>query len=133
MCVKTILLLFILTFTLSFFALAKKPVSVQTARFVEVQITLNENFTLADAKSLPLAPDTEIEFVQDSNRIKVQIPANIIKKLLADSVGVEILRNFILLQPSSQLNSSDGDNVINSSCSGYYQYGEKLVFYSALF
>ena len=119
-----ILLFCICLFSLPFFTSAAGQAPVRVTRFAEVQITLDENFTLADVESLPLAPHNEIELAQDSDKIKVQIPAKVARKLLADSANVEISRNFILLEPTDQTNAANSEAVEATSCFGSLQYGE---------
>ena len=74
--------------------------SVRQTEFAEVQITLDENFTLSDAQALPEAPGSGIQVLDDGREVKVQIPANELTLLEQARVSYEILRRFLLVTAS---------------------------------
>jgi hypothetical protein len=72
--------------------------SVKNAAYVEVQIVPSQSFTLENIEALPLAPGSEIEYL-DTGSVRLQISAELANHLADDGVQIRILREFILVEP----------------------------------
>lgn len=104
--------------------------TTQVRRFAEVRITLDKQFTLADAEALSVAPESKVEALEDGKAVKTQISAENLAVLARQGVDFEVLRNFLLLsalQSRDNIENSinlDSDKTSLASCSGAYEYGE---------
>ena len=67
-------------------------------KFSEVEILLSDDFTLADASSLPRAPGSNLTVLSDPMRVGVQLPISEIKTLVEQGTEVTKLRNFVLVE-----------------------------------
>ena len=79
---KTVLVLIILV-SLPLCAWSGTKIPVKATPYTEVEVTLDENFTLADAEALPKAPHSQIESDEDSTKVKLQVSDATAKQLLA--------------------------------------------------
>ena len=104
------------------YRLARKP----GVRFVEVEITLSEQFDLAYISGLPRAPGNEPEVFGDSGRVKVQLPGSEFIALVEAGAEVDIVRSFMLIEGSSSEGASLSDeSMILSGCGPWaYHYEE---------
>lgn len=111
--IADITLVFIL-FLSSFYAHAvNRP--VRPEKFSEAEIKLDENFTLSSAQSLPLAPGSEVQVLDDSRAVRVQLPQKSLEQLAGEGVDVTVIRNFILV--SGDVNPNEA--ILDSA----YAYG----------
>jgi len=110
-------------------ASSRTRMPLRTTPYAEVEIALDENFTLADAEALPKAPHSRIEPAQDSEKIRIQVCAKVARQLLSHSADARISRNFVLVESSGQPNSSDSETISATSCFGSHQYGENTDNY----
>jgi len=124
---------FILVFSalyMSAFAVSEQMPQVQSTKFSEVQISLDENFTLSDTRTLSRAPGDEIQISSDRGSVKFQIPDDEITRLEQANVNYQILRNLLVITAQQDRQDTAGnmetiDDVVElSSCSGAYYYGE---------
>lgn len=94
-------------------------------KFSEVEILLSGDFALAEISTLPRAPGSNLEVLNNPRRVRMQLPASEIEALAEQGAEVTILRNFILVEASTgEAHSLDGDVAVLASCSGTYEYGE---------
>ena len=97
-------------------------------KFAEVEIVLSEQFGLAYISALPRAPGSDLEVLDSPRRVRVQLPASEIKTLFEQGAEVTILRNFILVEGSTdEAHGLNGDAAVLASCSGAYEYGESSL------
>ena len=93
-------------------------------RYVEVEITLSEEFDLAYISGLPRAAGNEPEVSEDGGRVKVQLPGSVITELLEAGAEFEPVRNFVLIEGSGGGAASiDGDIGPLATCEGPHEYG----------
>jgi hypothetical protein len=93
--------------------------------FAQVEITLNDEVTLADISGLARAPESDLEIVDGGKRVRVQLPAASVEALEDKGAQIEVLRKFVLLKGSaSQGTSAASDVTPLATCSGDYYYGE---------
>jgi hypothetical protein len=74
---------------------------VQSTAFSEVEITLDENFTLSDAQTLPVAPGGDVQVLDDGRKVKAQLPQKSVRNLIDTGADVNVTRNFILMQAAA--------------------------------
>jgi len=96
---------------------------VQTAssRFTEVEILLNNQFSLADISALMRAPGSDLKVLDDPKRVVVQLPASTVEALLDAGAEINVKKNFILFEGAKSNYTKDGDVTIMGSCTGPYQ------------
>jgi len=93
-------------------------------RYVEVEITLSEEFDLAYISGLPRAAGNEPEVSGDSRRVKVQLPQSLVGELAEAGAEFEAVRNFVFIEGSGGgAESLDGDIGPLATCSGPYEEG----------
>jgi hypothetical protein len=118
----TIFILLSTVFYLPVFAVPIGPQSIQSTRFSEVEIGLDESFTLADTLALPRAPHSQIKLDDGSKKVQLQVSDEIVKKLQANSVNTKVTGNFILFErTTAQPVATDEEDILNG-CSGTNHY-----------
>ncbi len=66
--------------------------------FTEVEVTLDEQFTLDYLSALQLAPGSEPQMAGEPNRAIMQLSAEQVKALVNQGADVQILRRFVLIE-----------------------------------
>ncbi len=117
----TVVVLMFTAFCLSAFAASDGLRQVQSTRFSEVEISLDDNFTLSDAHTLPRAPGSEIQVLDDGRKVKTQLPQKIVQDLIETGADVTVMRNFILMRAAN--NDIDPNEIIPAETSP--AYGER--------
>jgi hypothetical protein len=107
----------------------KTPIRAPAVRFAgnfaQVEITLNDEVTLADISALPSAPESDLEVLDGGKRVRVQLPAASVETLADKGARITALRKFVLLEGSaSQRTSVDNDVTPSATCSGSNYYDE---------
>ncbi len=93
-------------------------------RYVEVEITLSEEFDLAYISGLPRAAGNEPEVLGDSGRVKVQLPVSVVTGLAEAGAEVEAVRKFVLIEGSGGgAEGLDGNIGPLATCDGPYEEG----------
>jgi len=96
--------------------------------FAEVEIVFNEEITLSVISSLPRAPGSDLEVLDDGRRVIVQLPEEYAEALVAQGVEISVLRKFILIEGiASQSTDADGEIIPAAGCYGDYFYGENGI------
>ncbi|MEN6425142.1 MAG: hypothetical protein ABFE13_07255, partial [Phycisphaerales bacterium] len=89
------------------------------AHFVEVEIALDQTYTLTRLQSLPRAPGSRLDLRQESGRLKAQWPATVVADLLEQGAKVTVLREFMLAQGAGDKSRSTlGQAATAATCSG---------------
>ena len=117
----TAIFLIFTAFCISAFAVSGRMPKVQSANFSEVEISLDENFTLANALALPRAPGSQVQVLDDGRKVKTQLPQRTLRGLIDTGADVNVTRNFILMQAAANDTESDEITPADSSPA----YGEK--------
>ncbi len=95
------------------------------AAFAEVEIVLNEEFGLSDVYALPRAPGSDLEILEGSGRVRLQIPAGRAEALIDSGLEVAVLRKFILFEGFAEQQAVSGDSLTAlGTCSGDRRYEE---------
>lgn len=97
----------------------------KTARnFAEVEILLNEEFNFEYIYALPKAPGSDLEVLDSSKRVRVQLPADRLKALTDRGADITVLKRFVLVEGSTKEAGTPNDGVIaQGTCSGDYRLG----------
>lgn len=106
---------------------AEKGIAVVVSKdkFAEVEVVLNEQFNVEYIRSLSRASGSSVEILSNSNRARVQIPAEQVKALVDEGADVTMLKKFILVEGhKKQAGTLEADTMPLASCSGTYSYGE---------
>ena len=95
-----------------------------SGRFAEVEIQLDETVGLSEIESLSKAPGAEIEIFEGGSKVRTKLLQSDISALSQSGSEVEVLRNFLVVEPEIQIASTIGAlESSGSSCSGTYYYG----------
>jgi len=115
---------------------ANKPNHGQVRRaplkFAEVEIVLSKQLSLADISGLPRAPRSDLEVLDGGQRVKVQLPASMVKALIEKGVEISLVRNFILFEGGGEGSSSDGDIIARNISAVDYIQGYNYSNYTIL-
>lgn len=96
----------------------------RTAKFVEVEILLTDQFSLEDISALPRAPGSDLEVLDGPKRVIVQLSASEVKALVDEGAEVTVQRKFVLVEGFvDEASSQDDDITVLQTCSGDYCYG----------
>jgi len=75
------------------------PTLPQACRhWAEVQVTLDETWTLDRFDRLPCAPGSRMEILKDGGQIRAQWPAVVVADLIEEGACLEVVRDFMLVQ-----------------------------------
>ncbi|MCJ7692827.1 MAG: trypsin-like peptidase domain-containing protein, partial [Sedimentisphaerales bacterium] len=89
----------------------------RSGKYVEMEIFLGEELSLADIASLPMAPGSEVEIIAGGKRAKVQVPSYVAEAVLGSGVKAFVRRKFILFEGGEKLAMEpEGDLVVDSTC-----------------
>ncbi len=90
-------------------------------QFVEVEVVIENQFTLDYLKSLPLAPESTPKLLKKPLRVVLQLPARRVTKLISEGADVRILRKFILVEDAKP---ADDKETKSDDSRAAYCYGE---------
>ncbi|KPJ66629.1 MAG: hypothetical protein AMJ43_07595 [Coxiella sp. DG_40] len=80
-------------------------------RFAEVEIVLSERLSLADISGLQRAPRSDLEVLDGGRRVKVQLPASVVKALIEEGAEISVIRNFILFEGGAAGGGSENSDM----------------------
>ncbi len=106
--------------------------SVSVSEYSEVKITLTENLTLSDIEALTIAPGSEVELIDDGQRVLVQLAKDDVEKLISSGAQVIVVRNFRLVESVSangRSGTSSGDAGAMSCGGAYYEDANPNNYY----
>ncbi|MHC4337674.1 MAG: trypsin-like serine peptidase [Planctomycetota bacterium] len=93
-------------------------------KFAEVEILFSDKFGIEQIQSLPKAPGSNLEVLDNPKHIRAQLPASEVKALVDRGADITVLRRFILVEGlGSEANSLGVDVRISGTCSGSYTEG----------
>lgn len=96
-----------------------------STNFVEIEITLSDGFNINDASSLPRAPGSNLQILDNSERAIVQLPVKEIKNLLEKGVEFTVIRKFVFIESSTSRIDNQNTNIAAlEACSGSFLEGE---------
>jgi hypothetical protein len=94
-------------------------------KYAEVEILPGNELGIEYVRTLPRAPGSDLEVLDDGKRIRMQLLASQVKVLVDQGADIAVQRKFVLVEGSGSEGSSlDEDATILSSCSGPNEYGE---------
>jgi len=110
-------------------------------KFAEVEIVLSNEFAIEHIRDLPMAPGSDLEVLDSSGRVRVQLPDEEVKALVEDGADIAVLRKFLLVEgfrsEATILSgcsgaSVEGFNGSNISIPDYPGVGEPIWVYSEI-
>jgi hypothetical protein len=115
---QAVIVVFTLIMTTSnLFAETKKTFPLKRTRYSRATITLDENISIEQVINLPQAPDSEPEFLDDQNKVRLEISNDTVNQLMDQGVIIEVEENYLLIE-SAAIQA----DVPAAVCSGYYEY-----------
>jgi hypothetical protein len=90
--------------------------------FTQVEILVDDQFTLADISRLHAAPGSDLEILDNPERVRVQLPVRQAKALAENGVDINVEKNFVLVEGYAQDDKSTNDTVYAKALA--YRYGE---------
>ena len=94
----------------------------RSRNFAEVDILLDDQFTVADISRLQTAPGSNVEILDNPSRVKAQIPVSQVEALAENGVDINVEKNFVLVEGYAQDDKSTNDTVYAKASA--YRYGE---------
>ncbi len=71
-----------------------------SSKYAEVEIALNDKFSKGQICDLPIAPSSDLQFLDSPGRVRLQLPVGQVKALIDKGAEVTVLRKFILFEDS---------------------------------
>jgi len=92
--------------------------------FAQVEILLDDQFSVADISGLQAAPGSDVEVLDKPGRVMAQLPVSQVKALIDEGVNINLLRKFVLVEGAKrEAGSQDGSTTKNGTCSESYSEG----------
>lgn len=92
--------------------------------FAEVEILLTDKFSVEYIRTLPRAPRSELEVLDNPSRVRVELPASEVEALIGKGADITILKRYILVDGSAGgADTSAGGVTAQGDCSGTYIQG----------
>ena len=94
------------------------------AKFAEVEILLNDRFSIDYISDLPKAPGSDFEILDNPGRVRAQLPAGKVKALIEKNAEINVLRKFVLVEPATVKNAASNSDAARRNSSQVYCFGE---------
>ena len=104
--------------------------AVSETHYSEVEVLLDKDFSLEMISSLPCAPGSEPEILDEGKRVKVELESELVEALIEAGAKVGVLGSFGLVKVSGDEIAPSGDTVITGSCTGATLSGSNYTNYS---
>jgi len=99
-------------------------------RFLEVEVILNGQFTLADISALPRAPGSDLKVLHNPERVVVQLQARRVEALVGKGAKISVLKKFVLVEGVKEKTyKREGSGTPKAICSGPYCEGSNTADY----
>ena len=96
----------------------------RSRNFAEVDILLDDQFTVADISRLQTAPGSNVEILDNPSRVKAQIPSSQFQTIYDKGALILARNDFILVEGyADEASVAEKDAQAKAACSGTYQYG----------
>ncbi|MGB2985614.1 MAG: trypsin-like peptidase domain-containing protein [Phycisphaerae bacterium] len=101
---------------------ADGPATVRTT-FEEVEILLDGTVGMEDIRALPQAPEGPFEELTNPDRVVIQVPTKVARRLVKRGANIRTLRKFVLVEPAgADVYTGDSKDAL-TPCIGDYRYG----------